>query len=77
MQENFKRFLVTATVILMIALAAIPVVGIGRSVPTLSRYGSTGTEVKNIQTVLKRLGYYTGAVDGIYGSGTKKADTRV
>lgn len=76
MQYTFRRFLAAATVILIIALAAIPVVSARKSVPTLSRYGSTGTEVKNIQNVLKRLGYYTGAIDGIYGSGTKSAVTR-
>ncbi|MBQ3432518.1 MAG: spore cortex-lytic enzyme [Clostridia bacterium] len=76
MQYNFRRFLAAATVILIIAIAAIPVVSARNSVPTLSRYGSTGTEVKNIQNVLKRLGYYTGAVDGIYGSGTKNAVLR-
>lgn len=41
----------------------------------LSKLGSTGTEVKNIQKKLKDLGYYNGSVDGIYGSGTKKAVT--
>ncbi len=45
------------------------------SVYALSRYGSTGTEVKNIQKVLKNLGYYKGSVDGIYGTKTKKAVT--
>ena len=43
------------------------------SVETLSRYGSTGTEVKSIQTKLKSLGKYTGPVDGIYGTATKNA----
>ncbi|MBR2590827.1 MAG: spore cortex-lytic enzyme [Clostridia bacterium] len=76
MHEYFKRILAAATVILIIALAAIPVVNAQKSTPALSRYGSTGTEVKNIQTVLKRLGYYTGSIDGIYGSGTKSAVTR-
>lgn len=41
----------------------------------LSRYGSTGNEVKQIQQKLKSLGYYTGNVDGIYGTATKKAVT--
>jgi len=45
------------------------------SVYALSKLGSTGSEVRKIQTVLKRLGYYTGSVDGIYGSKTKKAVT--
>lgn len=37
------------------------------------RQGSTGGEVKEVQRRLKQWGYYTGAVDGIFGSGTKKA----
>lgn len=39
----------------------------------LSKYGSTGDEVKQIQTKLKQWGYYTGSVDGIYGSKTFEA----
>lgn len=34
---------------------------------------SNAKDVKLIQTKLKRWGYYSGAVDGIYGSGTKAA----
>ncbi|MFR5876669.1 MAG: spore cortex-lytic enzyme [Eubacterium sp.] len=41
----------------------------------LSRYGSTGSEVKKIQEKLKNLGYYKGSVDGIYGTATKNAVT--
>lgn len=40
---------------------------------TLSRLGSSGSEVTKIQTKLKNWGYYKGAVDGIYGSETQKA----
>ena len=36
----------------------------------LSKYGSRGSEVTQIQTKLKRWGYYTGNIDGIYGSQT-------
>lgn len=39
----------------------------------LSKYGSRGDEVRQIQTKLKRWGYYNGNVDGIYGSGTLAA----
>ena len=39
----------------------------------LSKYGSRGEEVRTIQTKLKRWGYYTGNVDGIYGSATLAA----
>lgn len=38
-----------------------------------SKYGSTGNEVTQIQTKLKRWGYYNGAIDGIYGSKTVAA----
>lgn len=41
--------------------------------PVLSYYGSRGQEVINIQTRLKRWGYYKGAIDGIYGYQTYKA----
>ena len=37
------------------------------------RQGSTGGEVKEVQRRLKMWGYYSGAVDGIFGSGTKAA----
>ena len=39
----------------------------------LSRFGSSGSEVTKIQTKLKNWGYYTGSVDGIYGSRTVAA----
>lgn len=45
------------------------------SVYALSRLGSSGNEVKNIQARLKELGYYKGDIDGIYGSKTKSAVT--
>ncbi len=35
--------------------------------------GSTGSTVKQIQTRLKNWGYYSGSVDGVYGSATEKA----
>ena len=43
------------------------------NVQALSKYGSTGSEVTQIQTKLKRWGYYSGAIDGIYGSKTLAA----
>lgn len=39
----------------------------------LSKIGSRGQEVTNIQTRLKNWGYYTGYVDGIYGWRTANA----
>ena len=42
-------------------------------VEALSKYGSRGDEVTQIQTKLKRWGYYNGNIDGIYGSQTQEA----
>ena len=39
----------------------------------LSKYGSRSDEVRQVQTKLKRWGYYNGAIDGIYGTGTLNA----
>ncbi len=40
---------------------------------TLSKYGSNGEEVKQIQEKLQRWGYYSGDVDGVYGIETQEA----
>ena len=45
-------------------------------VQALSKYGSRGEEVRTIQEKLKRWGYYSGNVDGIYGSQTVSAVKR-
>ena len=37
------------------------------------KQGASGGEVKELQRRLKQWGYYTGAVDGIYGKGTTEA----
>lgn len=44
-----------------------------KEIIALSRYGSSGNEVTQIQKKLKNWGYYTGSVDGIYGSKTVAA----
>lgn len=41
----------------------------------LSKFGSTGSEVTQIQQKLSNLGYYNGSIDGVYGSETKRAVT--
>ncbi len=40
---------------------------------SLSKYGSRGEEVREIQRRLKKWDYYNSTVDGIYGSKTKSA----
>lgn len=42
-------------------------------VEALSKYGSRGSEVTQIQTKLKRWGYYKGNIDGIFGTQTLEA----
>lgn len=43
------------------------------SASALSKMGSVGSEVTALQTALKSRGYYTGTVDGIYGTATRTA----
>lgn len=42
-------------------------------VSALSKIGSQSEEVRSIQQSLKERGYYTGNIDGIFGTGTKNA----
>lgn len=52
-------------------------VGLGlisnKEIETASSWGARGEEVIQIQTKLKNWGYYTGAIDGVYGTGTFNA----
>ena len=43
------------------------------SVDVLSQLGSRGQEVRSVQQKLKSLGFYSGAVDGIFGAQTRRA----
>ncbi len=46
----------------------------GYTIPSRTlRKGSQGDDVKSVQTRMKELGYYTGTVDGNYGTGTMNA----
>lgn len=60
-------------IIAVILLATYNGLVLNSRVEALSKYGSRGSEVKQIQTKLKNWGYYSGKVDGIYGSGTLSA----
>lgn len=48
----------------------------GDAAYVLSKYGSTGNEVRTLQQKLKDLGFYNGSVDGIFGSQTQSAVRR-
>lgn len=66
------------TIVLSILFISSIIIGISiyqkeSTAETLSKYGSRGTEVTQIQTKLKRWGYYSGNIDGIYGTQTVNA----
>ena len=62
-----KRIRIAAVIALLLAVALVP-----QSHAALG-YGSTGDDVTAVQKKLKQWGYYTGAIDGVYGSGTMAA----
>lgn len=68
-----KKITIITLIITIIAGIAILAISKYNTVEALSKYGSRGDEVKQIQTKLKRWGYYNGNVDGIYGSQTLAA----
>lgn len=62
-----------ASFILCIGFNAIPSATDENSTEVLSRLGSRGDEVRQIQRKLKSLGFFNGTVDGIYGVKTQSA----
>ncbi|MGN0487079.1 MAG: spore cortex-lytic enzyme [Acutalibacteraceae bacterium] len=76
-KKQIKIFLALVMVAVLIvgsvSIASQSFYGNGEAISTLSRLGSRGEEVRQVQKKLKELGYYNGAVDGIFGSGTQKA----
>ena len=71
MQKRSKRLCLALAVLLSVSMVLVALVP---AVEAASyKKGSSGAVVTQIQTKLKSWGYYTGAVDGIYGSGTERA----
>lgn len=73
MLKDKKKIILSSIVLIVIAGITAIIVFQNNSVETLSKYGSRGDEVRQIQTKLKRWGYYKGNIDGIYGSQTLEA----
>ncbi len=74
MLENKKRLIIMSLITgILIFLEVFVLLLENNTVDALSKYGSRGEEVRQIQTKLKRWGYYNGNVDGIYGSQTLEA----
>ena len=75
MQKRSKRLCLVLAVLLSVSMG---LVALAPAVEAASyKKGSSGAVVTQIQTKLKSWGYYTGPVDGIYGSGTQRAVYRV
>lgn len=74
MLKNKKKIIIIGAIaIILVAIAIGYILYKNSSVEALSKYGSRGNEVTQIQTKLKRWGYYNGNVDGIYGTQTVNA----
>lgn len=71
-QRRLLQVLVLAIAALFL-IAANPISLQEADQEALSKMGSSGSEVRQIQTRLKNWGYYKGNVDGIYGSRTRAA----
>lgn len=67
-----KKLLALLSLLLVLSVAAAV---LGMHVSALSKYGSTGSEVTQIQQKLSSLGFYSGSIDGIYGTQTRDAVT--
>lgn len=71
MQKRSKHLCLALAVLLSVSMVLVALVP---AVEAASyKKGSSGAVVTQIQTKLKSWGYYTGTVDGIYGSGTERA----
>ena len=78
--KNKKKIMIELFTIVLIGVTLISVMYVYKrykeqnaTLEALSKYGSRGSEVTQIQTKLKRWGYYTGNIDGIYGTQTVNA----
>lgn len=77
--KNFYIFLLVFAVVLGAGAAGFAAYEISykeESVYAVSKYGSSGSEVRRIQQKLADLGYYSGSVDGIFGQNTQSAVKR-
>ena len=67
--RGLNRSIVALLALLLILCIAVPEMADA----AMLRQGSSGEQVKTLQSKLKRWGYYNGNVDGIFGSGTAQA----
>ncbi|MBR3002378.1 MAG: spore cortex-lytic enzyme [Clostridia bacterium] len=70
MLKKIRKYIIVLAILFGIGIL---IFAKSNDVEALSKYGSRGNEVTQIQTKLKRWGYYNGSIDGIYGSKTVEA----
>ncbi len=58
---------------LLVAVLCVKAVDVQTEIPAYSQTGSSGTEVEEIQRVLKERGLFTGEITGYYGAQTAQA----
>lgn len=75
MREKIVNHRISVFLFILFLVIVLVVLGVSKynEVEALSKYGSRGNEVSQIQEKLKRWGYYNGSIDGIYGSKTLSA----
>lgn len=73
MQKRVPRITVSLILVGVFVLNLLLIVLVQTAQAATYRQGSTGQTVTTIQTKLKRWGYYSGEVDGVYGSATVEA----
>lgn len=73
MLKGKKKYMIIFILVITLGALIATIFLQNNSVEALSKYGSRGEEVRQIQTKLKRWGYYNGNIDGIYGSQTLEA----
>lgn len=71
--KKYFLYLWRILIIVLLNILMITVIMNSGTAEALSKQGSQGDEVTQIQTKLKNWGYYSGNVDGIFGEETKKA----
>ena len=70
--QRFKTVCIMLALVLLVSCVALFLISTTADAAVIKQ-GSSGETVRKIQTKLKNWGYYTGSVDGIFGSKTLAA----
>lgn len=68
-----KKTLTVTTILLLVAFSLVAFVPVGQAAGVIAQQGDKNATVKEINTMLKALGYYYGTVTDQYGVSTKSA----